>query len=191
MDPFQVYCEYLALQQHFTLDKYDYFKYNAKTRANEASFNKRNDRYAFVKLSRHSDPKGLILANLVEDPQTYVATFNTPAGHNCYLDWLRRKEALYYTFKSDLSRLNQESFLFNLRVTNGKHPLLLRKFLGKQVCIESLIVLDSLTSCFDNWNKTLNDPVIWPDVFKKCSKYSGFVTFDTERMRNILLDRYA
>lgn len=191
MTPFQVYSEYLALQQHFTLDRYDYFRYNAKTRASESSFNKRNDRYSFIKIARHPDPKGLLLANLVDNPQAYVGDIAGEKGNDIYLDWLRRKEALAYTFKSDLSRLNQESFLINLRVDNGKHPLLLRKFLSRQVTIESMVIIDAITGCFAKWNSNIDDPVVWPDVYKKCSKYSGFLQFDADKMFCIVTDRYC
>ena len=44
MDPFEVYKSYLAFKNHFTKEKYYYFKYGGRSRASETAFNKRNDR---------------------------------------------------------------------------------------------------------------------------------------------------
>jgi hypothetical protein len=30
MDPFEAYCKYIALKNHFTQKNYDYFKYNGE-----------------------------------------------------------------------------------------------------------------------------------------------------------------
>ena len=51
MTGFEVYKMYLALKQHFTKEKYDFYKYNGKVRANEKSFEERRDRYFFLKVS--------------------------------------------------------------------------------------------------------------------------------------------
>lgn len=51
MTGFEVYKMYLALKQHFTKEKYDFYKYNGKVRANEKSFEESSDRYFFKKLA--------------------------------------------------------------------------------------------------------------------------------------------
>ena len=43
MTPFEVYTTYLAMKKHFTDQKYDFFKYNGKTRSSVGAFNKRRD----------------------------------------------------------------------------------------------------------------------------------------------------
>ena len=52
MDPFEVYKSYLAFKNHFTKEKYDYFKYGGRSRASEKAFNKRKGRYFFERMSR-------------------------------------------------------------------------------------------------------------------------------------------
>ena len=47
MKPLEVYQSYLAFKNHFTKEKYDYFKYGGRSRASEGAFNKRKDRYFF------------------------------------------------------------------------------------------------------------------------------------------------
>ena len=50
--PFECYKTYVAMKQHFTKDKYDYFKYGGKSRASATSFKGRKDRYFFERMSR-------------------------------------------------------------------------------------------------------------------------------------------
>jgi len=52
MKPLEVYQSYLAFKNHFTKEKYDYFKYGGRSRASEGAFNKRKDRYFFERMSR-------------------------------------------------------------------------------------------------------------------------------------------
>ena len=55
MTPFDAYKTYLALKNHFSKPKYDYFKYAGKSRASIESFNKRKDRYWFERISRQKN----------------------------------------------------------------------------------------------------------------------------------------
>ena len=60
MTPFDVYKTYLGLKNHFTKDKYDYHRYNGKTRASLQSFYKRKDRYWFEKMSRQKNDQEVV-----------------------------------------------------------------------------------------------------------------------------------
>ncbi|NDG31210.1 hypothetical protein EB118_14210, partial [bacterium] len=55
MEAIEAYRIYLALKHHFTLDNYDYFKYNKKTKVTLDSFLKRKDRIFFAKLGNRKD----------------------------------------------------------------------------------------------------------------------------------------
>jgi hypothetical protein len=75
MMPFDAYCQYLALKNHFTKDSYDYHKYCGKSRATVQSFYKRKDRMWFEKVSRQKTDQEVIdffVANFVScsDPET-------------------------------------------------------------------------------------------------------------------------
>ena len=66
MKPHEVYQSYLAFKNHFTKEKYDYFKYGGRSRASEKAFNKRKDRYFFERISRKKNDeeiKQFFLAN--------------------------------------------------------------------------------------------------------------------------------
>ena len=50
MNAFETYQQYLGLKLYFE-GSFDYFKYSGKTNVTPASFDKRRDKYKFVKLS--------------------------------------------------------------------------------------------------------------------------------------------
>ena len=49
---YDAYCLYLAINNHFHSESYDFFKYNGKVSAKLESFMKRKDKYHFAKLAR-------------------------------------------------------------------------------------------------------------------------------------------
>ena len=46
---FDAYCLYLAINNHFNTESYDFFKYNGKVPVKLPAFLKRNDKYHFAK----------------------------------------------------------------------------------------------------------------------------------------------
>ena len=61
----------------------------------------------------------------------------------------------------------------------------------KEICIETLVIIDSITKIFKHWNKSIVDPVLWPDIYKKCLKYEAFLKFDKKTYANLLKDRFS
>ena len=70
-DAYQMYVYYLAIKRHFT-SNYDFHKYNGKINASVTSFETRKDKFFFYKLSKKTDAKNFILANLVENPNIWI-----------------------------------------------------------------------------------------------------------------------
>lgn len=72
MTTFETFKLYIALKNHFTLKTYDYFKYNGKTRTSQKSFEKRNDKFFFQKLSKHNDILGFLVSNLIVNSKSWI-----------------------------------------------------------------------------------------------------------------------
>ena len=66
---FDAYCLYLAINNHFNTESYDFFKYNGKVPVKLPAFLKRNDKYHFAKLAReHRDElRDFLVANLSKE----------------------------------------------------------------------------------------------------------------------------
>ena len=185
MTTFEAFQLFNALKMHFTSDQYDYFKYCGKIKNSVDRFNKLTDaqRYPYKKIAEHINPTGYLVSNLLQDPKVWVGNLN----NNIYLEWAKIQESLSYIFKDDLSRINLEDF----EVIEGNHPKLLVKVLGQQVKLETLIILNKISSFFEDWTNTINDDIIWNNIRNKALKYSSFIKIDIGKFRGLLMKHYG
>lgn len=188
-DAYQMYVYYLAIKRHFT-SNYDFHKYNGKINASVTSFETRKDKFFFYKLSKKTDAKNFILANVVENPNIWVGDIVGEKGDAVFMEWKKRQQSISYVFKSELSNLD-EDFDSNLIVKDGQHPKLLRLYINRTISKETLIIVDDLTNVFSYWNNKLVDKIIFPDILNTCNKYKPFLEFDRNKMKNILVDIFA
>ena len=190
--PFEVYCEYLALKNHFSNPKYDYFKYNKKVRATITSFNKRKDKYFFEKTSRKykdEDIVNFLVANFVESTsvnQVWIGEIIS-SGERTYQDWTKRQQSLTYLFKEQSNELLSNNELENLFSCSKGHPTILKRFLGGDISLETFVIYDRIFSFRKKFDKKLKDPV-WETVSLKLQKYSPFLNIDVFKFRKILRD---
>jgi hypothetical protein len=191
MDAYDAYKTYLALKSHFTSKTYDFIKYGGRTRASKDTFEKRHDKYYFHKLSKRKDVVGFLVANFVYNAQQWAGELlQNNDAEKYYVRYQRYRESMAYQFASDLDKLNP-SFNNNVLVTEGQHPLLLKLFLRDEINIETLVILDDLLKFMKHWNKSIDDRVVWPDIYLRCKKYKPFLEFDRDKMKKIVLDKFS
>ena len=189
--PFETYQSYLSMKSHFTNPKFDFFKYGGKSRATMASFNKRKDKYWFEKTSRkYSDQQILdfLLANFVttDNPQNLWIGEIINSGERNYSEWMKRKQSLTYLFKEQSSELlfkNDLNEVFDC--SKRKHPVVLKKYLGGEISLETLTILEKVFSFVKNFDKKLKDPV-WESVSLKIKKYAPFINISVFQYKKIL-----
>ena len=180
------------MKSHFTNPKYDFVKYGGKSRATMTSFNKRKDKYWFEKTSRkYSDEEVLnfLLANFVttDNPQNLWIGEIINSGERNYADWMRRKQSLTYLFKEQLNELLSENDLETVFNCSKGHPPLLKKYLGGEISLETLTILEKVFSFVKNFDKKLDDPV-WESVSLKIKKYIPFININVFHYKNVLRD---
>jgi len=191
--PFNVFCEYLSLKSHFTNKKYDYFKYNRKVRATITTFNKRRDRYWFERTSRKYSDKEIVdflVSNfaLSDNPQNLWIGEIINSGERTYTEWMRRQQSLSYLFKEQSEQLLSNNELKDVLSCSKGHPILLKKFLGGEISLETIVIFDKIFSYRKNFDKKLDDP-IWETVSLKIQKYSPFLNnIDIFKYKKILRD---
>jgi hypothetical protein len=189
--PFETYQTYLSMKSHFTNSKYDFFKYGGKSRATMTSFNKRKDKYWFEKTSRkysNEEILNFLLANFVttDTPQNLWIGEIINSGERNYAEWMRKQQSLTYLFKEQSSEL-----LFNrklnevLECSKNKHPIVLKKYLGGEISLETLTILEKVFSFVKNFDKNLDDPV-WESVSLKIKKYTPFININVFHYKKIL-----
>lgn len=189
-DAFDCYVYYLALKRHFT-SNYDFVKYNGKVNARVDAFENRKDKFFFFKLSKRKDYKEFILANLLKKPNAWAGSLvDSPEAEEVYADWTKRQQSLTYVFKNELDELNEDDFNSNILVEDGEYPKLLSLYNRKLVSLETLIVLDGLTNCFKYWDKSIRDTIIWPEICKLAKNYAPFMSYDRDKMKKLIVEKY-
>ena len=188
--PFETYQSYLSMKSHFTNPKYDFFKYGGKSRATVTSFNKRKDKYWFEKTSRkYSDEEVLnfLLANFVNanNPQNLWIGEIINSGERTYAEWMKRKQSMTYIFKEQSENLLSEIDLEELFNCSKGHPLVLKRYLGGEISLETLTILEKVFSFVSKFDKKLTDPV-WETVSLKIKKYIPFININVFHYKKIL-----
>ena len=188
--PFETYRTYLSMKSHFTNPKFDFFKYGGKSRATMTSFNKRKDKYWFEKTSRkYSDQQVLdfLLSNFViaDNPQNLWIGEIINSGERNYADWMRRKQSLTYLFKEQSEKLLSENELETVFDCSKGHPVILKKYLGGEISLETLTILEKVFSFVKDFDKKLTDPV-WETVSLKIRKYIPFININVFNYKKIL-----
>ena len=188
--PYETYQTYLSMKSHFTNPKYDFFKYGGKSRATVSSFNKRKDKYWFEKTSRkYSDQEILdfLLSNFItaNNPQNLWIGEIINSGERNYSEWMKRQQSLTYLFKEQLEGLLSEKKLDEVFDCSKGHPPILKKYLGGDLSLETLIILEKIFSFVKKFDKTIKDPV-WETVSLKVKKYIPFININMGYYKKIL-----
>lgn len=188
--PFETYQHYLSLKNHFTNPKYDFFRYGAKTRATVTSFNKRKDKYWFEKTSRKYSDKEIVeflVANFVavDNPQNLWIGEIINTGDRKYSDWKQRQQSLTYQFKEQSEKLLTENNLEEIFECSKGHPIILKKYLGGEISLETFSIWEKVFSFQKNFDKKLTDPV-WETVSLKLKKYIPFININVFQFKSVL-----
>ncbi len=192
MSPYDVYTTYLAMKKHFTDAKFDFFRYNGKTRASVAAFNKRKDKYFFERMSRKlsdDEVKMYFIANFVatENPSAVWVGEIMQSGERNYKDLSKKYQSITYTFSQECSTLFDEYTLPQLFDVSRGHPPIIKRYLGGDISIETLTILDMIFGFCAKIDTKLTDPV-WETVSFKVKKYRPFINIDISKCKTILRD---
>tara|TARA_Y100001934_G_scaffold262834_1_gene337767 strand:+ start:121 stop:720 length:600 start_codon:yes stop_codon:yes gene_type:complete len=188
--PFETYQTYLSMKSHFTNPKYDFVKYGGKSRATMTSFNKRKDKYWFEKTSRkYSDQEVIdfLLSNFVNatNPQNLWIGEIINSGERTYAEWKMRQQSLTYMFKEQSENLLLDNDLERVFSCSKGHPVVLKKYLGGEISLETLSILEKIFSFQKNFDKKLSDPV-WETVSMKLKKYLPFLNINVFQFKKVL-----
>jgi hypothetical protein len=185
MDAYDVYRLYMAIKLHFTTESYDISKTKGMVKDCKNSFLKRKDIIAFRKLGEKYSKKEIIdflVANFTRGDK-YGGVFDSES-EEAYENWKIRQQKLSYVFKQDINNilLEAEKTLEDpFTANNGKHPLIVRLYLGGKISLETVIILDKLFDFKYSNDNILQYDFIWKDISLLIKKYRIFVKIDKEK----------
>ena len=190
MMPFDAYRCYLSLKNHFTQDHYDFHKKEGRSRVTKQTFYKRKDRFWFERFSRQKNDKEVVdffVSNFVSttDPSRMYIGELVKNGEERYVDWKKRTQSLAYVFREESEFLFKDHQMDEVFDCSKGHPIILKKFLGGNISLETLVIYDRILGYGKDFDKKLKDPV-WETVSKRVRKYTPFLNIDVFRYKKIL-----
>jgi hypothetical protein len=183
---FDVFKVYLAVKLHFT-SNYNYFDYDGKVNCKLETFTKRNDRYFFHKLSTKYDKNEILdffVSNFCENDKKWIGNLLQNDGRETYLNYKKVKDNFNYHFRNDCINIsndfNSKRLNFNdgFLCSGGQHPRLLRLLIQRRASFQTIIVLNEVLSFIKNWNKQIEEKVVWPKIAHTITKLSPFIRYN-------------
>lgn len=193
MNSLEAFELFIAVKLHFNQSsKYNFFVYDGKLGTiHHEKFRARNDKKLFEKLSKHKDPLGFVLSNVVAGKATWVHTVvSNQESETTYKKWLKIKQSLYYSFCEDLKRLKPK-FDENFRSKNGTHPSIIKLHLQGKVSLETLTILANLTGVCSVWDVKMKDDPLWPEIRNVILKYEPFLEYDRQKFKSAILKQFS
>ena len=186
---YDAYCLYLAINNHFHSDSYDYFKYNGKVSAKLESFMKRKDKYHFAKLARkyNGELKDFLVANLSKK-KYYVRELLEQECEKNYITYKKTKQKMTYAITEEMRYLFDKYKQLDtcLGIKDGQHSNILREYLGGRITAETLVAADKIFGIFRDYDTMVSENFIWPKTRKRLDNLAPFLELENKKLQTVL-----
>ena len=200
MHGIQVYRMYLAMKQHFSNPKFDFFQYNGQVNAKEKTYQERNDFWFFETIAKRMSPEQVqefLLASFVQsdDPSKVWIGDIKRTGKDRWLAHQKQTQSMSYVVEQDLSAMvnymETEGYSFNdLFAPLGTHPACLRLYIKGIISLETLVVMDICLGFSKVWDKKMSDP-LWEFLSLKIRKYKPFLSINTDKYLKMMKEKFS
>jgi hypothetical protein len=184
--PYDAYCIHNAVRLHFQSEKYDYFRYNGKTRVVQPSeFTKNKQRFDYLRLVRKCptaiEVQNFCACNYAMDRAWFITKNDTTESLERFSKWKRFYEMPFHFFAKDLSkardRVIQNQFPANAlwNRVGENNPILYDLWLSGEIQTETVCVLDHIMGIFQLWDDSQQYDPCWEDLCFSVPQYTPFV----------------
>ena len=187
---YDAYCLYLAINNHFHSESYDFFKYNSKVSAKLEAYMRRGDKYHFAKLARkyNGELKDFLVANLSKK-KYYVRELLDQECEKNYTAFKKKKQKLTYAITEDMRYLFDKyqhiDICWGIK-DHGQHSNILREYLGGNISAETFIASNKIFDIFKDYDDMISEKFIWPRERKRLDKLSPFLDLEHKKLYAIL-----
>lgn len=184
---YETFCLYLAIKNHFTLDSYDYFKYNGKTKhISKETYLARRDRFQFEKLARKCDNlEDHLVANMIKD-KTWVGDLLSDDAFDNTKEYVKINQSMSYVFRNELFTIGEIKPA--LRFEDGQYPNIITMLMYGSVSPQTFVILNRFVQFVPKFDARLPDDFIWSKLSFKMKRLTPFVLrdLDQKKFANIL-----
>ena len=186
---YAAYCLFLAINNHFHTESYDYFKYNGKVSAKLDSFMNRKDRYHFHKLARkyNGELQDFYVANLSKK-KYYVRELLEQECEKNYTTYKKMKQKMTYAITEEMRYLfdKYKHIDICLGIKDGQHSNILREYLGGRIKAETLVAADKIFGIFTDYDSMVSEDFIWPKERKRLDNLAPFLELEQRKLQIVL-----
>ncbi len=183
---FQAYNLYLSIRAHFhggTGKDYDITKAPKQVRVSYENYSKKASIASMFRIlterNDYDTIHDIIVSNFANGDKYGGMPFDSNAM-DVYKDWVSRRNKRSYQFEQDLNsiydRMKQDN-IEDCTVDSG-HPLIIKMLLGKQIALETVVILNRELNFIDEYK----DDLILKDTCLTVIKYTPFLEKSTKQM---------
>lgn len=178
---YETFCQYLALKNHFTLDSYDYFKYNGKTKhISKETYLNRRDRFQFEKLARKCDNlEDHLVANLLKD-KTWVGDLLDDEAFDNTTEYMKINQSMSYVFRNELETIGDIKPALRF---DGHYPNIIPTLMSGSISYQTFVILDYFIQFVSKFDAKLPDDYIWSKLSFKVKRFAPFVLRDIDKKK--------
>ena len=191
---------YLAMKQHFSNPKFDFFQYNGQVNAKEETYQQRNDFWFFETVAKKlssEEVQDFLLASFIQsaDPTKVWIGDIKRSGKDRWLAHQKQRQSMSYLVEQDLGTMvhymeTKKNSFNDLFTTLGSHPPLLKLYVKGDVSLETMVVMDICLGFSKMWDKKLKDP-LWEFLSLKIRKYKPFLSINTDKYKKIMREKFS
>lgn len=197
MKGYDAYRKYVAIKLHFQTD-YDYFKFAGKAKASRESYESRRDRHIFDKLAKIYDEQQyelLLVANFLDGSDAWIGNIASDQGRQKYLSLKKRLQSLQYEFRQNMELIQSaidsgfvQSFdeLFKNDGDEVSWPYIIGMLTQQDITLESFIIMNKILNFLPKLASSIEEDLVWPEIYRLITKYSPFVRVDLKPFRAIM-----
>ena len=133
----------------------------------------------------------MYVSNFVEG-RHYPVNLVEDEAHSTFYDYRRRRDALGYTFTSELDKIfhGLGGIKESISVSRNSYPRILLLYMQHEICIETLLLFNEFLPFDKKFDKYLGEnDILWSVIRNQMVKFKPFMKCDMEKMRKILKDK--
>lgn len=177
--PIDVYKTYIAIKLHFEKDKnFDYKVYNGNVKITNRGFERRNDFFYFLKISKKfnslKEIEELFISNYIYNDSYNIIDLNSSEALSIYRKWKGKIDSFSKYFEEDMKIIlsKEKKFSDMFFIPEKDYPKIIKYVLQKDIYLETLIIFYYMfPNKFKNFEKKYDD-LIWNNFWKKFQRYA-------------------
>lgn len=198
MNSLDAYRIFLGIKSHFTKLDYNYKKYG-KIKAKIETFEKRNDRFYFIKLAKeYSNENDLILfyvSNLYYNPNMWIGEMIHDDAKKRYTERKKIQESIEYSFKNEIDSiclyLENNNLHFN-DLFEVKNPVIIKLLDDNIISPETYCIMNMILNFHDSLAITRKNDPLWEEKWLKLKKMEYMIDSSKKyKFKNIIKDKIS